>query len=161
MQAGYRSAAKARISAGVMVLLGLARTADSSAMISSGPRRLAPQERTAAATTQARPAPTHKAAQQRARSAPAPTGTVYVTPPPAQAPAPDPSAVAPAQPQLTDASAVVLRYHQDITDHDWHAAQALGGRNIAAQNGQTYDSWVSDLARRDRLGPPTRDPAGR
>ena len=88
MQAGYRSAARARISAGVMVLLGLAGTADPSAMISFGPRRLAPQERTAAATTPARPAPTHKAAQQRARSAPAPTGTVYVTPPPAQDPPP-------------------------------------------------------------------------
>jgi cell division septation protein DedD len=71
VQAGCRSAARAQISAGVMVLLGLAGTADSSAVISSGPRRLAPQERTAAATTPARPAPTHKAAQQRARSAPA------------------------------------------------------------------------------------------
>ena len=48
---------------------------------------------------------------------------------------------------------MVLQYHQDITDHDGHAALALGGSNIAAQNGQTYDSWVSDLARRDRLGP--------
>ena len=57
----------------------------------------------------------------------------------------------PAQPQLTNASAVVLQYHQDITDHDRHAARALGGSNIAAQNGQTYDSWVSDLGRRDRL----------
>ena len=57
---------------------------------------------------------------------------------------PGPSAAAPAQPQLTDASAVVLQYHQDITDHDWHTARALGGSNIAAQNGQTYDSWVSD-----------------
>jgi hypothetical protein len=56
---------------------------------------------------------------------------------------------------------VVLQYHQDITDHDWHAARALGGSSIAAQNGQTYNSWVSDLARRDRLGPPARDPAGR
>jgi hypothetical protein len=58
----------------------------------------------------------------------------------------------PAQPQLTNASAVVLQYYQDITDHDWHAAGALGGSNITAQNGQTYDSWVSGLGRRDRLG---------
>jgi hypothetical protein len=42
--------------------------------------------------------------------APAPTRTVYVTSP-EQAPAP-------AQPQLTNASAVVLQYHQDITDQD-------------------------------------------
>ena len=62
------SASRARISAGVMVLLGLPATADSSALISSGPGRLAARERTAAATTPAQPAPTHKAAHQRARS---------------------------------------------------------------------------------------------
>ena len=39
---------------------------------------------------------------------------------------------------------MVLQYYQDITDHDWHAAGALGGSNITAQNGQTYDSWMSD-----------------
>jgi hypothetical protein len=80
--------------------------------------------------------------------APTPTRTVYVTPPPAQsppasAPAPAPSSSAPAQPQLTNGVAVVLQYYQDITDHDWPAAWALGGNNIAAQNGQTYDSWMS------------------
>ena len=68
-------------------------------------------------------------------------------------------APASAQPQLTNASAVVVQYHQDITDHDWHAARALGGSNIAAQNGQTCDSWVSDLGRREHLGPPVRDSA--
>ena len=73
-----------------------------------------------------------------------PTRTVYVTSPPAQAPALAASTAAPAQPQLTNASAVALQYHQDITDHDWHAARTLGGSNITAQNGQTYDSWVSD-----------------
>ena len=46
---------------------------------------------------------------------------------------------------------MALQYRQDITDHDWHATRALGGSNIAAQNGQTHDSWVPDLVRRDRL----------
>jgi hypothetical protein len=88
----------------------------------------------------------------RPSSGPDPRRRVHLTPPPTQAPAPTPSAAAPAQPQLTDASAVALQYHQDITDHDWHPARALGGSNIAAQNGQTYDSCVSNLGRRDRLG---------
>lgn len=37
----------------------------------------------------------------------------------------------------------MLQYYQDVTDQDWPAAWAAGGDNIAAQNGQTYDSWVS------------------
>src|SRR5215469_14084820 len=45
------SAATARISAGVMVCLGLARAASSSALISPGPGRLAARERTTASRT--------------------------------------------------------------------------------------------------------------
>lgn len=108
--------------------------------------------RPAAASAPATPKPSAKPGRAAARPAatparttpaPTPTETVYVTPPPAKAPAPAPSTPAPAQPQLTNAPAVVLQYYQDITDHDWQAAWALGGDNIAAQNGQTYNSWVS------------------
>ncbi|MGW5609476.1 hypothetical protein ACWEWI_25930 [Streptomyces sp. NPDC003753] len=44
------------------------------------------------------------------------------------------------RPRLTNASAVVSQYYQDITDHDYAAAWALGGSNIA---GTTYDRWVA------------------
>ena len=49
----------------------------------------------------------------------------------------------PPQQQFTNAEAVVDQYSQDITNHDWRDAWALGRDNIAAQNGQTYDSWIS------------------
>ena len=105
--------------------------------------------RPAAATTPAASTSSTKptrATSQPPRPAPAPTRTVYVTPTPAKAPASAPPAPAPAQPQRTNAAAVVLQYYQDITDHDWSAAWAIGGDNLAAQNGQTYDSWVSGYA---------------
>jgi hypothetical protein len=35
---------------------------------------------------------------------------------------------------------VVSQYYQDITDHNYSAAWALGGDNIA---GTTYDRWVA------------------
>ncbi|MEU6369446.1 hypothetical protein ABZ876_27820 [Streptomyces sp. NPDC046931] len=35
---------------------------------------------------------------------------------------------------------MVSQYYQDITDHDYAAAWALGGSNIA---GTTYDRWVA------------------
>jgi hypothetical protein len=35
---------------------------------------------------------------------------------------------------------VVSQYYQDITDHEYRAAWALGGSNIA---GTTYDRWVA------------------
>jgi hypothetical protein len=49
----------------------------------------------------------------------------------------------PPQQQFTHAEGVVDQYYQDITNHDWQDARALGGDNIAAQNGQIYGSWVS------------------
>ena len=104
----------------------------------------------AAATAPASPKPTRKATAP-AWPAPTPTKTIYVTPP---APAPSPNhwydgpttpAPAPSQPQqqFTNAEAVVDQYYQDLTNQDWQDAWALGGSNIAAQNGQAYDSWVS------------------
>ncbi|MGW5250889.1 hypothetical protein ACWEQN_45635 [Streptomyces sp. NPDC004129] len=53
-----------------------------------------------------------------------------------------PKTAPPATPRqhLTNASAVLSQYYQDITDHDYAAAWALGGSNIA---GTTYDRWVA------------------
>ncbi|MET9039041.1 hypothetical protein [Streptomyces mirabilis] len=62
-------------------------------------------------------------------AAPATTAVVPETAPPA----------AP-RPHLTNASAAVSQYYQDITDHNYAAAWALGGSNIA---GTTYDRWVA------------------
>lgn len=49
----------------------------------------------------------------------------------------------PATPAMTNGVAVVTQYYQDISDGNYSAAWALGGRNIAALNGQTYNSWVA------------------
>ena len=69
----------------------------------------------------------------------------------AQSPAAQPSAAqpppaAPAQPALTNGVAVISQYYQDITDHDYAAAWAIGGSNIAAENGQSYSSWEAGYA---------------
>jgi hypothetical protein len=67
--------------------------------------------------------------------------------PPAQGIQPAPAVpAAPAQPaaplpQLTNPTAVVLQYYQDISDHDYQAAWAIGGDNL--NGGSGYDSWVA------------------
>jgi len=64
--------------------------------------------------------------------------------PVAAAPAPvAPAPVAPANPQLTDASAVVMQFYQDLTNHDYAGAWALGGDNIG---GSDYNGWVAGYA---------------
>jgi hypothetical protein len=50
------------------------------------------------------------------------------------------------QPPLTNAVAVVTQYYQDVSDKNYAAAWAIGGSNLAAQNGQTYASWVAGYA---------------
>ncbi|WP_055491691.1 hypothetical protein [Streptomyces sp. TP-A0356] len=83
----------------------------------------------------ASPSPTPATASPTPSSlAPATTAAAVRT----AAPAPPP-----ARPQLSNASAVVSQYYQDITDHDYRAAWALGGSNIA---GTTYGRWVSGFA---------------
>ena len=47
---------------------------------------------------------------------------------------------APVQPQFTNSVAVVSQFYQDITDHNYAAAWALGGKYIG---GQDYSSWVA------------------
>ena len=53
--------------------------------------------------------------------------------PAAQAPAP--------APQFTNSVAVVDQFYQDITDHDYAAAWALGGSNLSGGTG--YSTWVA------------------
>lgn len=62
------------------------------------------------------------------------------------APAPSTTPAQPATPAATNGVAVVTQYYQDITDGNFPAAWALGGKNIAALNGQTYNSWVAGYA---------------
>ena len=51
-------------------------------------------------------------------------------------------AAAPAHSQFTNSVAVVTQYYQDITIlTTTPTAWNLGGSNIAAKNGQSYDSW--------------------
>jgi hypothetical protein len=79
-------------------------------------------------------------------SAPAKTITRTATPPPATTPAAAasraPAAPAPQpQPQFANATAVVSQFYQDITDHNYAAAWAAGGRNVSG--GVGYDAWVA------------------
>lgn len=76
----------------------------------------------------ASPSPTTTASPAPASPVPATTAVTARTVAPA------------ARPHLTNASAVVSQYYQDITDHEYRAAWALGGSNIA---GTTYDQWVA------------------
>ena len=64
--------------------------------------------------------------------APAPATSVYV-PVPANPPA-----------QIANAEAVVTQFYQDITDHDYQAAWALGGDNVSG--GVGYEAWVAGYA---------------
>ena len=64
--------------------------------------------------------------------APAPAKIVYV-PVPASAPS-----------SIVNAEAVVTQYYQDITDHNYSAAWALGGSNLSGSAG--YSSWVAGYA---------------
>jgi hypothetical protein len=59
-------------------------------------------------------------------------------------PAPAQAVPAQAPPQFANATAVVSQFYQDITDHNYSAAWALGGANIA--NGVTYATWVAGYA---------------
>ena len=71
-----------------------------------------------------------------------PKTTQPITPPTTQ-PSKTP---APVQPALTNGVAVVTQYYQDVSDKNYAAAWTIGGSNLAAENGQTYDSWVAGYA---------------
>jgi hypothetical protein len=102
------------------------------------------------------------AAAPPAPKAPAPTATVTVpaptktitrtaTPLPVSTPkVPVPAPSAPAQqPQFANAAAVVTQFYQDITDHNYAAAWALGGRNISG--GVGYNAWVAGYGTTEAL----------
>jgi hypothetical protein len=79
------------------------------------------------------------------------TWTVAGTPPaaapvPPQAPAPSRQAPqgSKAPTQNVNAEAVVTQFYQDITNHDYQAAWALGGDNL--NGGVGYDKWVAGYA---------------
>jgi hypothetical protein len=69
--------------------------------------------------------------------------TPPTTPPPTTQPSKTPT---PAQSALTSGVAVVTQYYQDVSDGNYAAAWAIGGSNLAAETGQTYDSWVAGYA---------------
>jgi len=80
-------------------------------------------------------------------AAPPKTTPPAAAPPKTTPPTTQPSNTpAPVQPPLTNAVAVVTQYYQDVSDKNYAAAWAIGGRNLAAQNGQTYTSWVAGYA---------------
>ena len=93
--------------------------------------------RPAAAVQHKAPSPKSSPARHRrhhhARQAPAAAAPTPVAPAP----------VVPANPQLTNASAVVMQFYQDLTNHDYAGAWALGGDNIG---GSDYNSWVTGYA---------------
>lgn len=92
-----------------------------------------------------------KAAPAPAKSTP-PTVIINNNPPAVQAPAPAPTVYVPvpAQPAYPadglDPGNVVVNYYNDIDARDFADAWNLGGSSIAAQNGQTYDSWAAGYA---------------
>ena len=94
-----------------------------------------PSQAPVAATTPATPAATTPAT---------PAATTPATPA-ATTPAP-PATPASAQPspQFANADAVVNQFYEDITDHRYSAAWALGGDNIA--NGASYATWAAGYA---------------
>jgi hypothetical protein len=79
------------------------------------------------------------------------TWTVAGTPPaaapvpaPPQAPAPSQQAPQGSRAPTQNAEAVVTQFYQDITNHDYQAAWALGGDNL--NGGAGYDKWVAGYA---------------
>jgi hypothetical protein len=76
-------------------------------------------------------------ASPAAATAASPATTTPVSPAPPTA-SPQPS------PQLANAEAVVNQFYQDITDHNYSAAWALGGDNIS--NGASYSTWATGYA---------------
>jgi hypothetical protein len=98
------------------------------------------------------------------------TWTVAGTPPtaapaapvPAPPQKPAPSQQAPpgskAPTQNVNAEAVVTQFYQDITNHDYQAAWALGGDNL--NGGVGYDKWVAGYATTASISPGTFSSSG-
>ena len=89
------------------------------------------------AMLEAEPGATSASPPKATAPATAPTATTSATTPPPAAPP------ASAPPQFTNGVAVVAQYYQDVSDQDWAAAWAIGGNNLAAENGQTEAQWIA------------------
>jgi hypothetical protein len=125
---------------GAAFLLGGGAAAAGTLTNSSSPSVIlaAPAARATAVT----PAP---AKTVTAAPSPVPTKTVTAPPAPVQTPAwQQPSSAPATQPQFTNGSAVLAQYYQDITDHNYSAAWAMGGSNVSG--GVGYDAWVAGYA---------------
>ncbi|MFB7950332.1 hypothetical protein ACFC6L_36120 [Kitasatospora phosalacinea] len=100
----------------------------------------------AAVTVTATPTPT-----PTVTVTPTPTPTVTVTPQTVTA-TPNPTVTVTTarggNPTLTNATAVVTQYYEDITNHDYAAAWALGGKYIG---GSDYNGWVKGYATTARI----------
>lgn len=104
--------------------------------------KTAVQEQPTAAVHVVKPKPKAVADPKRRHHRPR-VKIVYVQPAasaPAAAPA---SAPAPANPQMTNASAVVMQFYQDLSNHDYADAWSLGGDNIG---GSDYNGWAAGYA---------------
>jgi hypothetical protein len=125
---------------GAAFLLGGGAAAAGALTSSSSPSVIlaAPAARATAVT----PTPTKTVT---APPSPVPTKTVTAPPAPVRTPAwQQPSSAPVAQPQFSNGSAVVAQYYQDITDHNYSAAWAMGGSNVSG--GVGYDAWVAGYA---------------
>jgi hypothetical protein len=141
------------VTAGASLLLGPHHAPPAPVRPTTQPARTDPHP----ARTPAAKAP----APQLANKAPAPQPTKTVTAPPPQViinnnpPAyqAPPQVAAPAPGTVTDGedpANVVVNYYNDISAKDFADAWNMGGSSIAAQNGQTYSSWVAGY---DGTGP--------
>jgi hypothetical protein len=108
-------------------------------LLSTAPPAAAPPKTAPPKTAPPKTAPPKTAPPKTAPPKTAPPKTAPPTTQPSQTPAP-------VQPPLTNGVAVVSQYYQDVSDKNYAAAWAIGGRNLAAANGQTYASWVAGYA---------------
>jgi hypothetical protein len=108
-------------------------------LLSTTPPAAAPPKTAPPKTAPPKTAPPKTAPPKTAPPKTAPPKTAPPTTQPSQTPAP-------VQPPLTNGVAVVSQYYQDVSDKNYAAAWAIGGRNLAAANGQTYASWVAGYA---------------
>ncbi|MFE0460679.1 hypothetical protein ACFW1A_15670 [Kitasatospora sp. NPDC058965] len=138
----HRSAATGLLAAALLALAALTACGSDSKSSTAAPTGTTPSATvtvTATPTPSPTPPPTPTVTVTRQ-----PTPTVTVTPaPPTTVTARPPATVTRAAPQFTNAAAVVQQYYQDITDHNYAAAWALGGANIA---GSSYSQYVAGFA---------------
>jgi len=107
-------------------------------------------QKTAATSASSAAATSASAAAATSASAAAATSASAAAATPASSAAATPASPAPTtasaqpSPQFANAEAVVNQFYQDITDHNYSAAWALGGDNIS--NGASYSTWVAGYA---------------